>query len=908
MEHLLSKFELGETLGTGAFSEVKLATERVTGNRYAIKIIDKAKCKGKEGMIETEVNILIRVQHEHIVQLYEMFAIENKIYLVMEMVTGGELFDDIVSKGKYNETDASRIIHKILGAVDYLHSIGIAHRDLKPENLLLSDKSANAKVVISDFGLSKILNDESAMKTACGTPGYVAPEVLRKRGYGREVDLWSIGVISYILLCGYPPFYDQNNAVLFRQIMSGRFEFDSPWWDNISKEAKDFIRRLLVLDPKQRYTAKQALAHPYIVKTCGAPVPAQAAVTIFRGVAPLQTPNSLPSELTSRFNASPASSASPSSSPSSSSSTPSPAASMSASPDASDRLAVEPALPTKVVDVPSTATKSPPVQVIQVSEAKPAAKQPLEAWEEKTPVPQRTSIIVAATKSSPTTIESPFKAIAQMAPTQERPIGERKEMDDSGCVLEKKNQEVNDSLRSSVQSQSTAVDESSRPGSTTIPQQHNQVRILSYNIFLRPPGIKGSTSDFKNARLNHFAANMLPSYDIVCLQEIYSSGSTRMSKLLACAKKHGFEYHIASPSKGILNTTVDGGLLILSRYPIIDVKKLTYLKGIHGDKYTAKGAIYAKIRVSPNKCVHVFNTHLQSSAKDAPVLTNVSGVASPASTSAPTASSSLDPIAATGSSPTSILSTSGNGIGGQLQIPGTQFFIGAPAASPLFYRHNRAASADGRQQSNLAMSIEASAAAVRLAQLVALKEFMDDIMRSHPFEAAFLAGSLNVNSRPAPSKFNGQTAQNKHSDEYLTMLRLLRGELLVTGVKNGGNVTSPIRLKVNDLMYETQGEHPVTFGEVDGVCRDGDASDIDPSLCASIDYIMLLSTKEARRKSPKPEDAYNDTFEQEEYDEQSLAGNAKNLIQGGGVLIDCKGTKVEKLLVEGEPFTQLSGT
>ncbi|KAI8829827.1 kinase-like domain-containing protein [Chytriomyces cf. hyalinus JEL632] len=878
MEHLLSKFELGETLGTGAFSEVKLATERVTGNRYAIKIIDKAKCKGKEGMIETEVNILIRVQHEHIVQLYEMFAIENKIYLVMEMVTGGELFDDIVSKGKYNEIDASRIIHKILGAVDYLHSIGIAHRDLKPENLLLSDKSANAKVMISDFGLSKILNDESAMKTACGTPGYVAPEVLRKRGYGREVDLWSIGVISYILLCGYPPFYDQNNAVLFRQIMSGRFEFDSPWWDNISKEAKDFIRRLLVLDPKQRYTAKQALAHPYIVKTCGGPVPAQAAVTVFRGVAPLQSPNSSPSELTSRFSASPASSSSPSSSPSSSS----PSPTVSASPDTNDRLSEPPALPAKVADVTSTATKSPPVQVIQVSEAKPAAKQPLEAWEEKTPVPQRTSIIMGATKSSPTTIESPFKAIAQMAPAQERPIGERKEMDDSGCVLEKKN-EVNDSLRCSVQSQSTAVEESSRPGSTTVPQQHNQVRILSYNIFLRPPGIKGSTSDFKNARLNHFASNMLPSYDIVCLQEIYSSGSTRMSKLLACAKKHGFEYHIASPSKGILNTTVDGGLLILSRYPIIDVKKLTYLRGIHGDKYTAKGAIYAKIRVSPN-----------------------SGAASPASTSAPTAAYPMDPVTVSGSSPTSILSASGNGVGGQLQIPGTQFFMGAPAASPLFYRHNRAASADGRQQSSLAMSIEANAAAVRLAQLAALKEFIDDIMRSHPFEAAFLAGSLNVNSRPAPSKMNGQTAQNKHSDEYLTMLRLLRGELLVTGVKNGGNVTFPIRLKVNDVMYETQGEHPVTFGELDGVCRDGDASDIDPSLSASIDYIMLLSTKEVRRKTPKPEDAYNDTFEQEEYDEQSLVGNPKNLIQGGGVLIDCKSTKVEKLQVEGEPFTQLS--
>ncbi|KAJ3058220.1 calcium calmodulin-dependent protein kinase type 1G, partial [Rhizoclosmatium hyalinum] len=131
MEQLLSKYTLTDTLGTGAFSEVKLATENATGNKYAIKIIDKARCKGKEGMIDTEVNILLRVRHEHIVQLYEMFAIENKIYLVMEIVTGGELFDEIVKRGKYLEPDAARIVHKILGAVEYLHSIDIAHRDLK---------------------------------------------------------------------------------------------------------------------------------------------------------------------------------------------------------------------------------------------------------------------------------------------------------------------------------------------------------------------------------------------------------------------------------------------------------------------------------------------------------------------------------------------------------------------------------------------------------------------------------------------------------------------------------------------------------------------------------------------------------------------------------------------------------
>ncbi|TPX68139.1 hypothetical protein CcCBS67573_g07281 [Chytriomyces confervae] len=276
LEFLLEKYELGETLGTGAFSDVKVAKERATGNRYAIKIVDKSKCKGKEGMIETEVSILMRVRHENIVQLYEMYEIDSKIYLVMELVTGGELFDEIVGRGKYSEPDAAKIVHRILLAVNYLHSLGIAHRDLKPENLLLSDKTADAKIMISDFGLSKIFNDDEVMRTACGTPGYVAPEVLKRQGYGREIDLWSLGVITYILLCGYPPFYDQNNVELFKQIMTGKFEFDRPWWDNITENAKDFIRRLLVLDPQQRFTARQALNHPFILENSARSQPSQA--------------------------------------------------------------------------------------------------------------------------------------------------------------------------------------------------------------------------------------------------------------------------------------------------------------------------------------------------------------------------------------------------------------------------------------------------------------------------------------------------------------------------------------------------------------------------------------------------------------------------------------------------------
>ncbi|KAI3649885.1 hypothetical protein MP228_005517 [Amoeboaphelidium protococcarum] len=265
---LESTYEICETLGTGAFSEVKKAIHKKTGEQYAIKIIDRSKCVGKENMIQSEINILKKVKHDNIIQLFDLFETENKIYLVMELVTGGELFDSIVACGHYTEADAAGIIQTIMLAIDYLHSAGIAHRDLKPENLLFYSRDKGSKIMISDFGLSKIFSDEEMMKTACGTPGYVSPEVLRRQGYGKEVDLWSIGVIAYILLCGYPPFYSENNQELFQQILRGEYEFDSPHWDDISDEAKDFVSKLLVVDPRKRYNAQQALDHPFLVNNC----------------------------------------------------------------------------------------------------------------------------------------------------------------------------------------------------------------------------------------------------------------------------------------------------------------------------------------------------------------------------------------------------------------------------------------------------------------------------------------------------------------------------------------------------------------------------------------------------------------------------------------------------------------
>ncbi|XP_029457004.1 calcium/calmodulin-dependent protein kinase type 1 isoform X4 [Rhinatrema bivittatum] len=179
-------------------------------------------------------------------------------------VSGGELFDRIVEKGFYTEKDASQLIKQILDAVKYLHDMGIVHRDLKPENLLYYSLDEDSTIMISDFGLSKIEGSGSVMSTACGTPGYVAPEVLAQKPYSKAVDCWSIGVIAYILLCGYPPFYEENDAKLFEQILKAEYEFDSPYWDDISESAKDFIQHLMEKDPSKRYTCDQALQHPWI--------------------------------------------------------------------------------------------------------------------------------------------------------------------------------------------------------------------------------------------------------------------------------------------------------------------------------------------------------------------------------------------------------------------------------------------------------------------------------------------------------------------------------------------------------------------------------------------------------------------------------------------------------------------
>uniref|UniRef100_A0A8B9ZIX3 Calcium/calmodulin dependent protein kinase I n=1 Tax=Anas platyrhynchos TaxID=8839 RepID=A0A8B9ZIX3_ANAPL len=253
-------YDFREVLGTGAFSEVVLAEEKATQKLVAIKCIAKKALEGKEAGLENEIAVLHKIKHPNIVALDDIYESSSHLYLIMQLVSGGELFDRIVEKGFYTERDASALIRQILDAVRYLHDMGIVHRDLKPENLLYYSLEEDSKIMISDFGLSKIEGCGSVMSTACGTPGYVAPEVLAQKPYSKAVDCWSIGVIAYILppliLCCPPP---PGCAGTPRSTTENDYEFDSPYWDDISG-----LGHLMEKDPKKRFTCEQALQHPWI--------------------------------------------------------------------------------------------------------------------------------------------------------------------------------------------------------------------------------------------------------------------------------------------------------------------------------------------------------------------------------------------------------------------------------------------------------------------------------------------------------------------------------------------------------------------------------------------------------------------------------------------------------------------
>lgn len=260
---------IGDKLGEGNFSTVFACENRETGEKCAVKVINKANLDVNVESLHQEVAILKQVDHPNIVGLLDIYETSRKVYLVMELMTGGELFDRIVERypNGYSEAMASALIKKVVSALQYLHRKGIVHRDLKPENLLYESEAEDAEIKITDFGLAKLQRKDAMLKTACGTPNYVAPEVILGEPYGERVDLWSVGVILYILLCGFPPFYHQDTNQLFEQIVAGKYKFPSPYWDNVSSSAKDLIQRLLRVQPRDRYTADQCLAHPWIKGT-----------------------------------------------------------------------------------------------------------------------------------------------------------------------------------------------------------------------------------------------------------------------------------------------------------------------------------------------------------------------------------------------------------------------------------------------------------------------------------------------------------------------------------------------------------------------------------------------------------------------------------------------------------------
>lgn len=258
-------YEIGEQLGSGNFATVKRAVRKVGDKgEFAIKIIDKAKVDDMND-IQREIEIMTMVDHRNVIRLFEIYDEPKKMYLVMELVTGGELFDRIVAKGTYTEADAAYTIKTLCEALAYLHERHIVHRDLKPENILYASPAPDAEIKVADFGLARLISNKDIMKTACGTPGYVAPEILKNKGYDSgAVDMWSVGVILYILLCGFPPFYEDELPVLFEQILQARYDFPSPWWDEVSSGAKNLVQALLTIDPKKRMTAEQVLKYPWI--------------------------------------------------------------------------------------------------------------------------------------------------------------------------------------------------------------------------------------------------------------------------------------------------------------------------------------------------------------------------------------------------------------------------------------------------------------------------------------------------------------------------------------------------------------------------------------------------------------------------------------------------------------------
>lgn len=264
IEDVAEYYEIQDIVGEGATSTVYRGCRISDGRVHALKVISTMGLgKDQQRLLKAETEIMKQVEHPHLVKLHDIYETKDNVVLAMELLEGKELFDAICDRGAYTEQDAAKVICQVTEAVEYLNTLGVAHRDLKPENIVYAFNTPDSVVKITDLGLAKLYGDHDLMMTPCGTPGYVAPEVLAQQGYGMECDMWSIGVITYVLLCGYLPFYE-DPPMLYDSIRNARYDMPEADWDPVSDEAKDLVTRLLVVSRDVRFTPTQVLAHAWV--------------------------------------------------------------------------------------------------------------------------------------------------------------------------------------------------------------------------------------------------------------------------------------------------------------------------------------------------------------------------------------------------------------------------------------------------------------------------------------------------------------------------------------------------------------------------------------------------------------------------------------------------------------------